>query len=95
VFDFDGEDLSNAIKETFEHRKTLLNDIVAFDQEFWEEEARVSRGKAFVKKKRVMVKLEFDEVIAKIRSFFNPVVESLQNEKLYKRLWKAENQFWE
>lgn len=47
----DGEKLKEAIRETFEHRGTDLDDIAVFEDGFVEKELHQSRWKAFLKKK--------------------------------------------
>ena len=45
--DFDGQLLSEAVRETFEHRRTGLTDIVAFEPGFADDPLRKSRWRAF------------------------------------------------
>ena len=58
-YDLDGEELRNAIKETFAHRGTRFDDIVAFEPEFTEDIVRQNRWNLFIKKKKAMVKVDF------------------------------------
>ncbi len=46
-YDFEGEELEEAIRETFEHRGTKFDDIFAFTDEFAESTIHQSRWKAF------------------------------------------------
>lgn len=49
-FNFDGNELCEAVKETFSHRGTQLDDIVAFENDFAKDTTRRNRWNAFVKK---------------------------------------------
>ena len=50
--DFDANELSEAVKETFGHRCTPMSEIVAFESVFADDPLRLSRWNAFVRKKR-------------------------------------------
>ena len=53
-FDFNRRELCEAIKETVLHRKTVFEDIVAFEEGFAEDLVRKTRWNAFAKKKRAI-----------------------------------------
>ena len=93
-FNFDGKELSKAIEETFNHRKTLLIDIVAFEEKFYEDRVRVTRWNAFINKKRAMSQLEFGNVIEAIKIFLLPVVESLNEKESFELDWNSEKSLW-
>ncbi len=93
-FNFNGDDLSKAIESTFEHRKTQLDEIVAFDNEFIEDRIRVLRWNSFVKKKRAMEQVEFKDVIELIKLFLSPVIASIGNNESYKMVWNANKLSW-
>lgn len=67
-YDLDGIELKNAIVETFNHRGTGFDDIVAFEDGFTEDETRQGRWNSFVKKKKALVKVEFEETIQLIKN---------------------------
>ena len=50
-YQLDGRELKEAIRETFVHRGTGFDDIVAFEDGFAEKELHQSRWKAFLIKK--------------------------------------------
>ena len=60
-YDLDGMELMKAIVETFTHRETNFDDIAAFDDNFTKDETRQQRWRAFIKKKKALVKVEFEE----------------------------------
>ena len=78
-FDFDGEELRGAIKETFNNRGTELKDIVAFEDDFSNDSLRITRWNAFIKKKKAMRYASFEETISTIRKFVGPVIDSIEN----------------
>lgn len=78
-YDIDGNMLQHAIMETFEHRATTFEDIVAFDNDFAEDPIRQSRWKAFIKKKKAMIKVELQETLDVVMDFLIPVIYSIEN----------------
>lgn len=93
--DFDGFELSEAVKETFENRHTSISEIVAFDNSFSDDPLRQSRWNSFVKKKRAMLPLTLEETINMIRNFLYPVAESIKTGKRIEKNWNHEQQTWE
>ena len=93
-FDFDGEELRGAIKETFNNRGTELKDIVAFEDDFSNDSLRITRWNAFIKKKKAMRYASFEETISTIRKFVGPVMESIENETQWPKHWSHEDESW-
>lgn len=93
-YDLDGNELKNAIVKTFTHRETGFNDIVAFEPDFTEDFVRQGRWRAFVKKKKAMVKVEFAEVIEQDKNLLMPVVEAIKQNKDFKRQWHKDTKEW-
>lgn len=93
-FDFDGAEVSEALKETFNHRGTAFDDIVAFEAGFSDDYTRVSRWNAFVKKKRAMMKEEFIEVVEEMKNFLEPIVQHLLTDKPFEGKWDAGGKKW-
>lgn len=93
--DFDGNELCEAIKETFENRHTSLSEIVAFEPDFAEDPLRQSRWKAFVKKKRAMIPLTLAETMTMIRKFMEPAADAVRNKDMFEKTWNHEKQMWE
>ncbi len=60
-YDLNGMELMNAIIETFAHRETSFNDIAAFEDDFIKDETRQGRWRTFIKKKKALVQVEFEE----------------------------------
>lgn len=93
-YEFDGAQLSNAIKETFLHRGTKYDDIVAFEDGFTNDPIRQARWNGFIKKKKAMIPVKFSEVVSGIKQFLKPVVEEVINEKELNSKWDVLEQQW-
>lgn len=91
---FDGVELTEALKETFENRHTSMNEIVVFEHDFADDPIRQSRWKSFVKKKRAMLPITMEETIETLRVFLLPVVESIRAGEEFKKGWDCEKQSW-
>ena len=93
-YDFEGDKLQRAIEETFAYRKTSLEDVVAFEDGFVEDDIRQKRWNAFVGKK-VVRKVEFDEVIELIKCFLEPVGNKIIANDDLKVGWSHEVRKWQ
>lgn len=92
--DFDGMEIAEALKETFENRHTSMNEIAAFEEGFSDDPIRQARWKAFVKKKKAMFPVTMEETIESMRLFLLPVIDSIKAEENFKKVWKCEDQAW-
>lgn len=93
-YDLDGPELKEAVKETFEHRRTGFDDIFAFKDEFTASKIHQSRWKAFLKKKKAIVNVELDEVISLLRRLLSPIVESITKDREYVAEWNHSLRTW-
>ena len=93
-YDLDGLELKEAVKETFEYRRTGFDDIFAFKDEFTASEIHQSRWKAFLKKKKALVNVELVEVISLLRGLLLPIVESFTKDQEYVAKWNHEQRSW-
>jgi predicted nucleotidyltransferase component of viral defense system len=90
TFDFDGEKLSEAIRRTFERRKTDLpkSAPTAFTPEFYEDNAKQTQWQAFLRKglatKETITLVKAVEVI---RDFLMPPTEAIISGKAFKMRW--------
>ncbi len=82
-YELDGAELKEAIRETFEHRRTGFDDIFAFKDDFIESEIHQSRWKSFLKKKRALVNAELGDVGDLLRALLLPIVESINSDTKY------------
>jgi predicted nucleotidyltransferase component of viral defense system len=93
--DFDGKTLAEAVRETFDHRKTGLTDIAAFETGFAADSLRQSRWNAFTKKKQAMISISLEETIRIIQSFLTPVIAFITSVEDCPGHWLHEQQKWE
>lgn len=93
-YDFDGIELKEAVKETFEHRETGFDDIFAFTDDFIISEIHQSRWKAFLKKKKTLVNAELVDVVNLLRTLLLPIVDSITDDKEFIAKWDHESQRW-
>ena len=93
-YNFDGTELMNAIKETFNHRSTSLEEIVAFEDGFADDETRRIMWNSFVKKKKALVKIGFVETVQLLKILLIPIVEAIKKNELFERTWSHEKKMW-
>jgi len=93
-YELDGEELRNAIKETFAHRGTSFDDIVAFEPEFVEDSVRQNRWNSFIKKKKAMVKVDFTEAIKQTKRLLMPIVDAIAKSKEFHLQWDKSKKEW-
>ena len=92
--DFDGTELKEAVKETFEHRGTGFDDIFAFTDAFLASEIHQSRWRVFLKKKKALVNTELVNVIDLLRTLLLPIVGCITNNEDFVAKWDHEIQNW-
>lgn len=90
----DGNNLKNAIIETFNHRNTSFNDIVAFKEEFVNNPVNMQRWNSFIKKKKVMSIIDLKGAIELIKELFLPIVDAILNNKQFNFKWSKEHNTW-
>ena len=93
-YDFEGEELKNAIAETFSHRGTGFDDIAVFADDFTEDATRQRRWDAFIKKKKALVKVEFEETMQLLKALFLPIVDAIHKDEIFEQIWKKETKGW-
>ena len=93
-YNFDGKELTNAIKETFNHRGTSFDDIVAFEDGFADDETRLMRWNSFVKKKKALIKLGFEETVQLLKILLFPIVDAIKKNESFERTWIHEKKMW-
>lgn len=93
-YDFDGTDLKKAIEETFHHRQTEFDDIVAFEKGFAEDSIRKSRWNSFIKKKKAMESVDFGTAVNMIKDFLQPIVEKIIDNMEMNTQWNVQKKGW-
>lgn len=90
----DGKELQTAIIETFKHRNTNFDDIVAFTDEYMNDKTNQTRWKAFIKKKQVKEKISLEEVIKYCKKLLEPIVDSLMTNSSFAYIWNFSQEKW-
>lgn len=93
-YDIDGKLLQGAIVETFEHRETMLEDIVAFESDFVDDAIRQSRWNAFIKKKKAMLKIDLQETLDVVQNLLIPIVDAIESKQEFQGEWKKDDLEW-
>lgn len=93
-YDLDGMELKKAIVETFTHRDTNFNDIAAFEKGFTEDTTRQRRWRTFIKKKKALVEVEFEEVIQLLKKLLTPIVGAIYKNEEFEQKWNKETKSW-
>ena len=91
--DFDGGLLREAIKETFEHRNTKLDQIAAFEENFVTPLKEI-QWKGFLRNKSVRDSRNLTDVLNEIKTFLLPVIQSIQSDKPFRQEWNPVQQNW-
>ena len=92
--DFDGTELSEALKETFKNRHTTMDEIVAFEDGFADEAIRQSRWNSFVKKKKPLLHISLEEAIDGIKIFLLPVINAITAGETFEKRWNCKEKKW-
>lgn len=94
TYDLDGFTLKNAIIETFNHRKTTFNNIVAFDEDFINNPINQQRWNSFNKNKKVSSVVSFKETIDLAKDLFIPIVDAITNNSEFDKKWSKDQNVW-
>jgi hypothetical protein len=91
TFEFDGKILAEAVRVTFEHRRTDLpadGMPLAFTREFYEDQAKVKQWNAFCTKNSPYVeRTEFKSIITQLTTFLAPVIRSARENRILGSTW--------
>jgi hypothetical protein len=91
TFEFDGKILAEAVRVTFEHRRTDLpadGMPLAFTREFSEDQGKVKQWNAFCTKNSPYVeRTEFKSIITQLTSFLAPVIRSARANRILGSTW--------
>jgi predicted nucleotidyltransferase component of viral defense system len=91
VFDFTGETLSEAIEKTFKNRNTPISiSPQVFDPLFRHDADKQVQWRAFIKKTKLTGAPEaFENVVATLRVFLEPIISSLADRQKFQGTWNA------
>ena len=89
-FDFDGETLGKAIKETFRNRRTaVVPDVGELASAFAQDETKKSQWLGFIRRNHLeTIPVNLTDVMALISVFLGPIAESLAAGEPFHRTWK-------
>ena len=92
-FDLNGNELFNAIKETFNHRNTKFDEIIIFENDFLDD-IRIKRWNSFIMKKKAMMELSLKDTINLINKLLIPIVNALTNDEEFNKYWDSSTLTW-
>lgn len=72
----------------------LHQNFLAFDDDFTKDETRQRRWRAFIKKKKALVKVEFEETMQLLKELLLPIVDSIHNDNSFEHTWSKETKSW-
>lgn len=92
---FQGSKLKKAIDSTFQRRKTPIpDDPLVFRTEFHNDEGRRKQWIAFLRKSRLDLNREFNEIMDRITAFLKPIVISIRDKTRMGKLWDVKTGCW-
>jgi hypothetical protein len=91
MFQFSGETLIEAIKKTFEKRKTpLIDEPTVFGPTFMKDGTKQAQWKGFIEKTKLTdAPPSFEDIAASIKDFLQPIVDSIINNRTFQSFWTA------
>lgn len=93
TYDFDSNTLKKAIIETFKNRSTSLLFVSAFEDGFATDSYRKGIWTSFIKAKKIILNVEFVDIIDSIRKFLIPIINhDLTDDS---RTWNHKYLLWE
>lgn len=92
-YSFEYGDMKSAVSETFQNRGTQMSiRTAAFSEEFIHDTLHQMRWKSFLKKKKAMISLSFEEVVFCLKKFAVPLFDT---EKSNCSKWNPKRRMWE
>jgi predicted nucleotidyltransferase component of viral defense system len=90
-FSFDGALLQKAIRATFDRRQTAIPRAapIALTDSFTKNLEIIADWKAFIKRGKITADTDFESVIASLRSFFMPIIETEAENAAFRKRWKV------
>ena len=94
--DFNGSNLSEAIKQTFKNRKTEFNpEPIVFNDDFPLLTEKQKQWQAFLRRTGIKnTPNDFSIVVSGIKEFLQPVYEVLANNNMFLGQWDKEKSMW-
>ena len=91
TFDFRGKMLAEAVEKTFENRNTPIPiEPTVFNPSFVNDEAKKIQWQGFIRKAKLSDAPEaFEDVVAVVKVFLEPLVASLAERRPFRSIWNA------
>ena len=91
TFDFRGEMLAEAVEKTFENRNTPIPiKPTVFNPSFVNDQTKKIQWQGFIRKVKLAEAPEsFEDVVAAVKAFLEPVVTSLSEGRTFRRIWSV------
>ena len=91
TFDFKGQILAEAVEKTFEKRNTPVNlDAALFDPSFGRDGDKEVQWQGFIRKTKLIVVPEsFEEIVAGVKLFLEPLAASIVARRVFNSYWSA------
>jgi len=91
AFDFRGDTLAEAIEKTFENRKTTITlNPTVFDLSFRKDAGKKVQWVGFIRKAKLADAPEsFEDVVAALKAFLDPILTSIVERQRFRGLWTA------
>lgn len=90
-FEFDRATLAEAVRRTFERRRTPIPQqlAIALTNDYWKNPSRPAQVRAFARRARIAVPEDFaDERARTLDAFLSPVPEDLRNTRARAGTWR-------
>jgi predicted nucleotidyltransferase component of viral defense system len=87
---FEGNRLAEAVRRTFERRRTPIPEIlpIGLDDTFWQEPERPAHVRAFARRARITTDIASARALAQtVREFLWPVLQALQKREAFVKNW--------
>ncbi len=92
----DGNILTQAIKATFETRKTAISteELALFSDTFKQDAGKNAQWNAFLSKQNMTEEMEFSDIVTEIKQFIEPVYRSIPADQPFTQQWRPDAFCW-
>ena len=92
----DGNVLAQAMKATFETRKTAISTetLTLFSVEFKQDTGKSTQWSAFLNKNNITDEVDFSDIITEIQQFIEPIYQSISENRSFTMLWRPDAFCW-
>jgi len=93
----DGNLLTQAVKATFNRRKTALlqEPLYIFSDEFMQESGKQTQWKAFLNKNSLTLDVSFNQVVEEVRLLIEPVYQAISSKVPFDKTWSSDAYEWQ